>query len=34
MDKTPLRVSIIETAARSNYLYGPLSTTTPMVKLV
>ena len=24
MDKTPLRVSIIETAARSNYLYGSL----------
>ena len=29
MDKTPLRVSIIGTAARSNYLYGPLVKALP-----
>ena len=29
MDKTPLRVSIIGTSARSNYLYGPLLSALP-----
>ncbi len=34
MNNTPLRVAIIGTAKRSNYLYGPLLKTLPGVELV